>query len=117
MRLPSTIATFAVPIAATSVAGIAAVIELAETNVVVLSLPFQRTCELAVKPPPETVSVKAGTPAATVEGLSAEREGACFTGGGVIPEEPPPQPVIKVKHRQRTTGQTRSFRGFIKAST
>ena len=63
--------TEAVPAAAISVAGIAAVSWVALTKVVVRFAPFQRTTEPLTKLLPFTVSVKAGPPAAALLG---ERE-------------------------------------------
>ena len=63
--------TDAVPAAAMSVAGIAAVSWLALTKLVVRSTPFQRTTEPLTKLLPFTVSVKACPPAAALLG---ERE-------------------------------------------
>jgi len=60
--------TWAVPAEAVSPAGMAAVNFVSLTNVVVRSLPFQRTTEEEIKPLPFTVSVKAPDPAATLVG-------------------------------------------------
>src|SRR5882724_10918649 len=61
--------TDAVPTAATSVAGIAAVSCVAETKVVVRLAPFQRTIDPVMKLVPFMVSVNAGPPAAAEVGL------------------------------------------------
>lgn len=55
--------TEAVPAVATSVAGIIAVIWVAETKEVALSDPFQRTVEEASKPEPLAVRVNCELPA------------------------------------------------------
>src|SRR5882724_6152999 len=62
--------TGAVPVAAMSAAGIAAVSCVAETNAVARFTPFQRTAEVETNPVPLTVRVKAGPPAVTADGLS-----------------------------------------------
>ena len=54
--------TWAVPAVAMSAAVIAAVNLVEETNVVVRSVPFQRTFELDTKPLPLTVNVNADPP-------------------------------------------------------
>ncbi len=84
--------TFAVPAAAMSEAGIAAVNRDGETYVVVRLAPFHCTIESAMKPLPFTVSVKAEPPAVRDKGLKFEIVGA---GGSVIVklwafEVPPP---------------------------
>jgi hypothetical protein len=82
-----------------SEAGIDAVSLVAETNVVVRSVPFQRTIEPTTNPLPSTVSVNAGSPAAAVEGVSPVSEGAGFpvtvkTRAVVVP---PPGAGVKTK--------------------
>ena len=61
--------TEAVPVVAMSAADIAAVTWVEDTYVVVRLDPFQRTVELATKPLPLTVSVKAVPPAVPDAGL------------------------------------------------
>ncbi len=61
--------TFAVPAVATSLAGIAAVSTVLETNPVVRSLPFQRTTEPLTKFVPVMVRVNPPLPATVVDGL------------------------------------------------
>ena len=70
--------TWAVPATAISEAGIEAVNRVEETNVVVRSVPLQRTTELFTKPLPLTVSVNAAPPAVRDDGLKLEIVG---TGG------------------------------------
>ncbi len=60
--------TSAAPTAVTSLAEISAWSSVLLTNVVGRSLPFQRTWEVAAKPVPLTLSVKAGDPAGMVSG-------------------------------------------------
>jgi len=64
-----TTVTLAVPAAAMSAEGIAAVSWLEETNVVVRTAPFQFTVELLTKLAPLTVSVIAALPAVALDGL------------------------------------------------
>ncbi len=61
--------TCVVPAVAMSVAGIAAVSCVEETNVVVRFAPFQRTTEALTKLLPFTVNVKAAPPAVAEVGL------------------------------------------------
>ena len=76
--------TCAVPGAAISVAGIAAVNWVALTNVVVRSAPFQRTVEPATKFEPVTESVKAGPPADAFVGASEAKAGTELPVVGVL---------------------------------
>jgi hypothetical protein len=79
------------PAAAISAGVIAAVICVAFTNVVVLAVPLNFTDELATKPVPLTVSVKAGPPVAAVFGESEVIVGAgLFTVNGEVVDVPPP---------------------------
>jgi hypothetical protein len=71
--------TFAVPELAISLAGTAAVICVAVTNVVVSAAPFHFTTELARKPLPLTVSVNAAPPADALVGSSE-----AITGAGLL---------------------------------
>jgi hypothetical protein len=73
--------TLAVPWVAMSEARIAAVSCEAETYVVVLSAPFQRTLEPEMKLLPVTVRVKADPPAVAELGLMLERLGTGLAGG------------------------------------
>src|SRR4051812_42158386 len=66
----------ALPGAATSPAGIAAVRRVLLTNVVARAAPFQSTVAPETKPEPSAVSVKAGLPAVVVLGVSVPRAGA-----------------------------------------
>ncbi len=84
--------TLAVPLAAMSDANIVAVNLVDETNVVVLSDPFQRTTESVTKPLPFTVNVKSIPPKTQDDGLRP-----LFVGtGGLLTvkdsalEAPPP---------------------------
>src|SRR5512146_1976334 len=84
--------TLAVPRAAMSAAGIAALKRVEDTKVVGRSAPFQCTTESAMKPLPLTVNVKAAPPAVRAVGLMLEITG---TGGSLIVkvralEVPPP---------------------------
>src|SRR6266853_3955949 len=63
------------PAAAMSVAGIVAVSCVGETNVVARAAPFQFTVEVLTKLLPLTVSVAAGPPAVTPDGLMLPRTG------------------------------------------
>src|SRR2546426_6536604 len=65
-----TTVTCAVPPVAMSVAGMAAVSWVAETNVVARSAPFHRTTEPATKSVPVTVSVNPASPATADVGFS-----------------------------------------------
>ena len=67
--------TCAVPAAARSLAGMAALSWVALTNVVVRPPPFQRTVEADTKPLPVTVRVKAGPPWSALLGASVESTG------------------------------------------
>lgn len=79
------------PAAAISAGVIAAVICVALTNVVVLAVPLNFTDELATKPVPLTVSVKAGPPVVAVFGESEVIVGAgLFTVNGEVVDVPPP---------------------------
>src|SRR6266850_2024830 len=71
--------TAALPAAATSVAGMAAVTRVALTKVVVRGAPFQSTAAPETKPEPSIVSVNAGLPAAVVFGVRV------LTAGGTAP--------------------------------
>jgi len=87
-----------VPAVAMSLAGIAAVSWVGETNVVGRALPSTCTTELPTKFVPVAVSVKAGLPSATAVGLMLVRVGG---GGGEVTGKdwlfdvqfPPPQGV------------------------
>src|SRR5207249_4118769 len=83
--------TEAVPTAARSAAGMAAVSCVPLTNVVVRAVPFQRTSEVATKFVPVTVSVKSVPPAAALLGVRVESVG---TGALMVivsaPDVPPP---------------------------
>src|SRR6266571_7832549 len=70
-----TTVTLAMPAAAMSVAGIAAVSCVAETNVVARAAPFQFTVEVLTKLLPLTVSTAAGPPADAPDGLMLPRTG------------------------------------------
>src|SRR5262245_4234515 len=74
--------TFAVPMVAMSVAGIAAVNRVALTKVVGRSLSFHRTTELLAKFVPLTVRVNAAPPTSAKFGLKDVSVGA--GAGGVI---------------------------------
>jgi hypothetical protein len=80
--------TVAVPVAAMSLAGIAAVNWVEETKVVARADPFHRTTEPLMKFVPLTVRVKAAPPAATELGVSDVVAGEGFEGGGGGPEFP-----------------------------
>ena len=75
--------TLAVPAAAISEAGIAAVSWVAETYVVVRSAPFHRTFDVDTKLVPVTVRVKADPPAAAEVGEIEVRVGTGLFAGGV----------------------------------
>src|SRR5713101_9676198 len=89
-----------------SLTGIAACNCVLLPNVVVRSLPFQRTVELAIKPEPVTVSVNAFPPAFVLVGASELMDG---TGFGFDPEPPvcgllfPPPPQANSKSREGPT--------------
>jgi hypothetical protein len=79
------------PAAAMSAAVIAAVTCVALTKVVVLAVPLNFTDELATKPVPLTVSVKAGPPFVAVFGERVVIVGAgLFTVNGEVADVPPP---------------------------
>ncbi len=80
----------AVPAAAMSVAGIAAVSWVSETKVVRRSAPFQRTTAPLAKPDPFTVRVKAAPPAVAVAGESEVIAGAGLLMVKVSPGDSPP---------------------------
>ncbi len=80
-----TTVTDAVPVAATSAAGIAAVSLMALTNVVVRAAPFHCTVLPATKLLPLAVSVKAALPAVAVAG-----DTDVSTGAGLVPTRPVP---------------------------
>jgi hypothetical protein len=83
--------TGGVPAEATSPARIAAVICVELTNVVTLAVPLKFTTELATKPVPFTVRVKAPVPATTPVGDSEVMVGAgLFTAKFMVFEAPPP---------------------------
>ncbi len=82
--------TCAVPAAAISLAGIAAVNWLLLTNVVLRSEPFQRTTEPEVKLLPLTVRVKPAPPAVALEGESELSAGAGLLMVNVSALEVPP---------------------------
>ena len=67
--------TWDAPAVTTSPAGSCAVRRVFDTNVVVSAVPFQCTTELAANPDPDTVSVCAGAPAATLAGEMPETTG------------------------------------------
>jgi len=67
--------TWAVPVVATSVAGMAAFNCVAPTNVVVRADPFQLTTEPLTNPLPFTVKVKAAPPAVALDGARELMEG------------------------------------------
>ena len=71
-----TTVTVGVPADATSVAGIAALSWVAETNVVATATPFQSTTEVARKCVPFTVKVKAAAPAVAEVGEMVVMVGA-----------------------------------------
>jgi len=81
--------TWAVPAAAMSVLGMAAVTWALLTNVVVRGAPFQRTVEPETKPLPLTVSVNAGPPAVALFGDIEVSAGAPAGGGGGSLAVPP----------------------------
>ena len=86
--------TCAVPVAATSLAEIAALSCVALIYVVVRALLFHCTVEPETNPDPFTVSVKPAPPALTLPGLIELIAGAATGGGGVgltpLPELPQP---------------------------
>jgi len=90
-------AMLGVPAAAISLAGMAAVSCVDETNVVVRPAPLTWTIELLAKLDPVTVRVKAAAPADAAVGLMLDRTGA---GGGAVMvkaralEVPPPDPGV-----------------------
>src|SRR5262249_33680263 len=89
--------TLGVPAAATSLAGMAAVSCVDETNVVGRLAPLTWTIEPLVKLEPVAVRVKAAPPAEAVVGLMLDRTGA---GVGAVMvkaralEVPPPDPAV-----------------------
>ncbi|MCG8325263.1 MAG: hypothetical protein MI673_07080, partial [Thiotrichales bacterium] len=93
--------TLAAPAVATSAAVIAACSCPAETNVVVLSAPFQRTIEPGMKSLPLTVNVKAESPSVAAFGFNAVRTGSgLLIGCGSIVNDcaadvPPPGAGLK----------------------
>ena len=60
-------------------------------------LPFHSTVEDEMKFDPETVKVKAGSPAVPLFGVKEMSDGAGFGGMEELPPEPPPQPVMKTR--------------------
>jgi hypothetical protein len=84
--------TWAVPPAATSPEGIAAVSWLPPTNVVERLLPFHCTTELEMKPEPFSVREKPAPPAVALDGEIEVIEGMGL-GGGVLVPPPPPHPA------------------------
>src|SRR5204863_9190581 len=83
--------TLAMPAAARSVAGIAAVSWVALTKVVVRVAPFHLTVLPLTKPVPATVSVKAGPPTRALLGVRPVSVGAgLFTVNVCAAEVPPP---------------------------
>src|SRR5919108_3774107 len=86
--------TVAVPVAAMSVAGIAACSCAADTNVVDRSVPFQRTTQSVIKPLPLTVRVNAGPPTWADVGLMLAIAGAGLPEGGIgsVMVDPPVKP-------------------------
>src|SRR5690606_7246905 len=85
--------TDAPPGDAIAAAAIAAVNRVADTNVVDLAAPFQRTTEPGTNPEPSTVSVKGPSPAATDAGDRLVTIGTGFDGGvisNVSPLDKPP---------------------------
>src|SRR5882672_549499 len=80
--------TCTVPVTLRSVAGIAAVSWVADPNVVVRSVPFQRTTEPGTNPVPVTIRVNPGDPAMTDAGTSPD-----VAGVGL----PPPVRLVRVK--------------------
>ncbi len=79
-----TTVTGTVPWVTMSLAGIAAVTWPAFTNVVVRATPFQRTCEVATKLLPFTVSVNAAPPAAVLGGASDVSPGTGFAAALMV---------------------------------
>src|SRR5215469_12862024 len=71
------------PTAAMSVARIAAVSSVADTNVVARAVPLTRTTEALVKFVPVAVSMKAAPPTPTLAGLTLVSVGTC--GGACTP--------------------------------
>ena len=85
------------PAAAISLAGMAAVSCVDETNVVVRPAPLTWTIELLVKLEPVTVRVKAAPPADAAVGLMLDRTGAGVGAAMVKARElevPPPEPGV-----------------------
>src|SRR5205085_2127532 len=82
--------TWAVPTAAMSEAGIAAVSCVALTNVVVRVAPFHLTVLPLTKPVPATVSVKAGPLTSALLGVRPVSVGAGLFTVNVCPAEVPP---------------------------
>jgi|HubBroStandDraft_1064217.scaffolds.fasta_scaffold132350_1 hypothetical protein len=80
------------PAAAMSVAVIAAVSCVADTNVVVRLEPFHCTVEPEMKLLPFTVKVKAAPPMVADEGESELIAGTGLDGGGFDDDDEPPQP-------------------------
>lgn len=75
---------------ATSAAGIAAVSDVALTNVVARFVPFHCTVEVPVKPVPFTVSVNADAPAVAMAGESMPIAGPGLLMAKAAPAEVPP---------------------------
>jgi hypothetical protein len=61
--------------------------QVVEGGAVVTQLPFQKTCEVDIKPSPESVNVKDGPPAMTPSG-----ESEVMIGVGIVEVPLPPQP-------------------------
>lgn len=80
----------AVPVAVMSAARMAAVNCVPLTNVVVRSVPFQRTTDPPAKPEPFTVSVNAAPPTTAPGGLVLASTGTGLLVVNVAPDETPP---------------------------
>jgi hypothetical protein len=89
------------PWVAMSVAGMAAVILVEETNVLVRSTPFQRTFDPGMKLLPVTVRVKVGPPAIAELGEIPVITGIGLAGGLMVkvrvPDAPPPGVGLKTE--------------------
>ena len=96
--------TWTVPIAAMSLAGIAAVIWVLLKKVVKRLLPFHCTTELSPNPVPATVRLKPAPPAGVMEGEMELIEGTGFGGGWLAP--PPPHAVKQNIAASRVTRQS-----------